>query len=52
MEATYSSEIFVDIQRTTLSYIPEDRTLHKHRSENLKYYIWFLDSSVHDAVQS
>jgi hypothetical protein len=25
-----------DFQRTTRSYIPEDRTLHKHRCENLK----------------
>jgi hypothetical protein len=29
-------ETSVDIQRTTLRYIPEDSTLHNHRCENLK----------------
>jgi hypothetical protein len=29
----------VDIQRTTQRYIPEDRTLHNHRCENLKSYM-------------
>jgi hypothetical protein len=28
-----------DFQRTTRRYIPEDRTLHNHRYENLKSYI-------------
>jgi hypothetical protein len=36
MEAIYSSESSVDFQRATLSYIPEDSTLHNHRCENLK----------------
>jgi hypothetical protein len=36
MEATCSSETSVDSQRTTWRYIPEDRTLHNHRCENLK----------------
>jgi hypothetical protein len=27
-----------DFQRTTLHYIPEDRTLQNHRYENLKSY--------------
>jgi hypothetical protein len=39
MEATCSSETVVDFQRTTWCYIPEDRNLHNHRSENLKSYI-------------
>jgi hypothetical protein len=29
---------FVDFQRTTRSYIPEDRALYNHRYENLKSY--------------
>jgi hypothetical protein len=36
MEATCSFEIFVDFQRTTRRYIPEDITLHNHLYENLK----------------
>jgi hypothetical protein len=39
MEAICSSETSVDIQRITLCYIPEDSTLHNHRSENLESYI-------------
>jgi hypothetical protein len=38
MEAACSSETSVDTQRTTRRYIPEDRTLHNHRYENLKSY--------------
>jgi hypothetical protein len=38
-EVTWSSETLVDFQRTTLHYIPEDRTLHNHRCENLKSYL-------------
>jgi hypothetical protein len=38
MEATYSSETSVDFQRNTQPYIPEDRTLHDHRCENLNSY--------------
>jgi hypothetical protein len=38
MEATCSSEMSVAFQRTTRRYIPEDRTLHNHRCENLKSY--------------
>jgi hypothetical protein len=33
------SENSVDIQQTLLRYIPEDRTLHNHRCDNLKSYI-------------
>jgi hypothetical protein len=39
IEATCSPETSVDFQRTTRRYIPEDRTLHNHRCENLKSYI-------------
>jgi hypothetical protein len=38
MEAACSSETSVDIQRTTLRYIP-DGILHNYRCENLKSYI-------------
>jgi hypothetical protein len=44
MEAICSSEMSVDTQRTTRRYMPEDETLHNHRCENLKSYIyesWF-----------
>jgi hypothetical protein len=41
MEATFSSET-VDFQRATRRYIPEDRTLHDHRRENLESYNPFL----------
>jgi hypothetical protein len=30
------------LQRTTLCYIPEHRTVHNHRRENLKSCIMFL----------
>jgi hypothetical protein len=40
MEATCSSEISVEFQQTTCSYIPEDtRNLHTRWSENLRFYI-------------
>jgi hypothetical protein len=39
MEATCSSETSAGFKRTTRRYIPEDRTLHNHRSENLGSYI-------------
>jgi hypothetical protein len=35
MDAT-SSETTAHFQRTTRRYIPEDRTLHNHRCENLR----------------
>jgi hypothetical protein len=38
MEAKCSSETWADFRRTTRRYIPEDRTLHSHRCENLKSY--------------
>jgi hypothetical protein len=40
MEATCSSETSVDYQRTTRSYIPEDRTLYLHVVSNLINYIF------------
>jgi hypothetical protein len=36
MKATFSSETSVSFQRTTRRYMPEHRTLHNHRRENLK----------------
>jgi hypothetical protein len=39
MEAICSSEISVDFKRITRRYIPEDRTPHNHRCENLKSYL-------------
>jgi hypothetical protein len=36
---TCSSETSVDFQRTTWRYSPENRTLHNHRCENLKFYM-------------
>jgi hypothetical protein len=39
MEAIYSSETSVNIQRTTRRYIPEDSTFNNHRCENLKSYL-------------
>jgi hypothetical protein len=35
MEVTHSSESLVDFQWATWCFIPEDRTLHDHPSENL-----------------
>jgi hypothetical protein len=37
METIFSSETSVHFQRTTRRYVPEDRTLHNHRCENLKF---------------
>jgi hypothetical protein len=39
METTCSSETLVEFQWTTWRYIPEDRTLHSYRHENLKSYM-------------
>jgi hypothetical protein len=38
MEVIYASETSIDFQLTTRPYIPEDRTLHNHRCENLNSY--------------
>jgi hypothetical protein len=37
-------DMFFDFQRTTQLYIPEERTIHNHLCENLKFYdlqYWF-----------
>jgi hypothetical protein len=39
MEATCSPGTSVDFQRASRRHIPEDRTLHNHRCQNLKSYI-------------
>jgi hypothetical protein len=41
IEAICSFETFVHFQRTTRSYIPEDRNVHSHRCENVELYILF-----------
>jgi hypothetical protein len=38
MEEIYSTETPIDFQRITLRYIPENRTPHNDRSENIKFY--------------
>jgi hypothetical protein len=38
MEAICSSETSAEYQRTTRHYISEDRTLHNHRCENLRFH--------------
>jgi hypothetical protein len=40
IEAICSSEMSVDSQRTTWRYIPEDSTLHNHRCEDLKTFMF------------
>jgi hypothetical protein len=44
-EAIFSSEMSVAFPRTTGRHIPEDRTLHNIRCENLKSYINFHSHS-------
>jgi hypothetical protein len=44
MEAIFSSETSVDSLRTTRRYIQEYGTLHNHRCENLKPYIYGIVS--------
>jgi hypothetical protein len=40
LEATCSHETAVDFQQTTRRYIPEDKTVHNHRCENLIPYLF------------
>jgi hypothetical protein len=40
MEATCSSKLFADLQRTTKHYMLEDRTVHNRRCENLRSCIY------------
>jgi hypothetical protein len=44
MEDICPAETSVDSQQTTRRYIPEDSTLHNHRCENLKSYmfLWYI----------
>jgi hypothetical protein len=52
MEAKYSTETSVDFQRTTWHCIPEDRTLHNHRCENLRLYtVYGLEQRMMNKVQ-
>jgi hypothetical protein len=46
MEVTCSSETLIDFQRTTRPYIPEERTLHNHRCEELKSYKLCVDLQI------
>jgi hypothetical protein len=39
IEVICSSEISIDFDGTTQSYIPKDRILHTHRCENFKLYV-------------
>jgi hypothetical protein len=41
MEVIYLSETLVNFKRTTRRSIPEDRTFHNHRCEDLKSYFNF-----------
>jgi hypothetical protein len=50
MEATFSSETSADFQRTVRRYIPEDRTLHNHRCENLRPYNYVIAFPVAKVV--
>jgi hypothetical protein len=43
LEATRSSETSADFQRATRRYIPQHRTIHNHRCENLKCYMFTKD---------
>jgi hypothetical protein len=45
MEEIFSSSTSVDFQQTTLSYIPENRTVNNYRSENPKSCKFLLDMS-------
>jgi hypothetical protein len=42
MEATCSSETLIDFQQSTRRDIPEHRTIHNHRFENLKPYLAYF----------
>jgi hypothetical protein len=46
MEAICFSERSVYFRRTTRHYIPEDKTLHGHRCENIKSYIIYIYMST------
>jgi hypothetical protein len=46
---TQISETSVYFQRTTQFYIPEDRTLYNHRSENFKSYYYDFVGAKYDS---
>jgi hypothetical protein len=46
MEAICSSETSVGFQRTIQRKIPEERTLHNHRFEDVKSYMATLSSTI------
>jgi hypothetical protein len=48
METVYSSEMSVDIERTTRRYIPEDKALHNHRCGHLKSHTVTVTSCNND----
>jgi hypothetical protein len=50
MKLLYSSEMSVDFQRTTRRYVPEERTLHKRRYENLNSYKFIPGSWLESPV--
>jgi hypothetical protein len=50
MKAIYYAETSVDFERTTRRYIAQDRTLHNHRCENLKFYVKIF-ISWHSEIQ-
>jgi hypothetical protein len=52
MEAICSSETSVATQQTTRRHIPEDDTLHNHRCENLKSYIYVMCFAVKHSEHS
>jgi hypothetical protein len=51
MEAIYSSETSVATQHTTRRHIQEDDTLHNHRCEDLKSYIFLAYFSYSEKVK-
>jgi hypothetical protein len=51
MRVICSSEKSIDCQRTTLRYIPGERTLHNHRCQNLKSYVRIYLSAIKQKVE-
>jgi hypothetical protein len=59
MEASYSSETYLDFQRTTGRYFPEYRALYNHRSEKFRSYnftcyfvwVWHFVSCIKERTQ-
>jgi hypothetical protein len=52
MDAICSSETSVEFKRTTQCYIPEDITLHNHRSEYLNSYEYSVSRFVFVSMAS